>query len=142
LSATLTRLAEITAAFRQPANGVAGVIDELIRLCQDQGLRLQWCAGQCRIETLDDESAAPLSFPLPKPVFRAILARLAALCNAAVPDSVSPYGGQGELVLGGDSPFVLNIQFTNTPEVQELELSPADGPAKRESRSLPTTMRQ
>ncbi len=60
--------------------------------------------------------------PLPKSVFRALLARIAALCNERVPNSVSPYGGEGEIVLDTVASAVFRVEFTNTPAVQRLEI--------------------
>ena len=43
-----------------------------------------------------------LELPFRKSVVRAALARIAVLCNEHTPHSVSPYGGQDELSVGGD----------------------------------------
>lgn len=69
--------------------------------------------------------------PLPKSVFRALLARLAALCNERKPNSVSPYGGTGEVVIEGAPPKVIRVWFTNTPAEQSAILWP-----KSEARAL------
>ena len=62
--------------------------------------------------------------PLRKSVFRAILARLAALCNERSPGSVSVYGGQGEVLVGDNPLKLLRISFANTPDEQWLTLNP------------------
>ncbi len=114
-----------------PQNGVAGLVDNLLAVCRAHGLQLDWQADRCRVcvrggdwEELDD-------VPLRKSEFRAILARLAALCNERTPNSVSPYGGQGELAVGANPPAVFRVTFTNTPAEQKLELltevAPEDG---------------
>jgi hypothetical protein len=64
-----------------------------------------------------------MELPLPKSVFRAILARLAAMCNERIPDSVSPYGGEGELSVGTDPPAIFRVAFTNTAGGQRLDVS-------------------
>jgi hypothetical protein len=41
-----------------------------------------------------------------------------------VPDSVSPYGGTGELTVPGDPPTTTRVVFVNTPDEQRVELTP------------------
>ena len=60
--------------------------------------------------------------PLGKTVFRAMLARIAALCNERTPNSVSPYGGEGEFSIWTEPPTVFHVAFTNTPDEQRIEL--------------------
>src|SRR5208282_5382429 len=60
---------------------------------------------------------------LRKSVFRAILARVAVLCNERSPNSVSPYGGQGEVSVGADPAMTFRVEFANTPDEQRLELT-------------------
>jgi hypothetical protein len=52
-----------------------------------------------------------------------MLARVAALCNEKCPNSLSPYGGQGELTVDADPAMVLRVAFTNTPGELNLELA-------------------
>jgi hypothetical protein len=63
----------------------------------------------------------PIAVPIPKSAFRAMLARLAALCNERAPASTSPYGGEGELLVGTDA-AAFRIAFTNTPGAQRAEV--------------------
>jgi hypothetical protein len=65
-----------------------------------------------------------MDVPLRKAVLRAVLARLAVLCNERNPNSVSPYGGHGELLAGGNPPMVFRVAFANTTAEQKLELLP------------------
>jgi hypothetical protein len=109
-------------AFRPTERGVVGVVDELLVLCREQGLRLAWHADRCRIEPLGGEPQEPTELPLPKSVFRAMLARLAALCNERSPQTISPYGGEGELVVGSDPSVVYCVALANTPGEQSLEV--------------------
>ncbi|MGL4423621.1 MAG: hypothetical protein ACRCZF_23390 [Gemmataceae bacterium] len=66
--------------------------------------------------------------PLPKSVFRAALARVSALCNEQHPDSVTPYRGEGEVVVppeqvsNGTPPSTCYVSFTNTPSEQQMEM--------------------
>jgi hypothetical protein len=104
----------IRQAFRPTERGVVGLVDRLLGLCQEAGLELDWHAGHCRVCPLELGPRQPVEVPLPKSVFRAVLARLAALCNERIPDSVSPFGGEGELSLGADPATVYRLAFTNT----------------------------
>jgi hypothetical protein len=45
-----------------------------------------------------------------------------ALCNEQTPDSVSPYGGQGELLVHTNPPALFHVLVTNTPREQRLEV--------------------
>lgn len=58
--------------------------------------------------------------PLPKSVFRAVLARLAALCNEQKAGAVSPYGGLGQIVIGTEPSKVVSVSFTNTTAEQTV----------------------
>jgi hypothetical protein len=58
---------------------------------------------------------------------RALLARLAALCNEQTPNSVTPYGGQGQFSPGTSPPAVFRVAFINTAAEQKLELTNETG---------------
>lgn len=111
-------------AFERPTRGVVGLVDDLLMLCPEQGLQLHWEADRCRVRSPANGSEEVLDQPLRKSVFRAILARVATLCNERSPNSVSPYGGQGELLFGADPPAIFRVTFTNTTDEQKLELIP------------------
>jgi hypothetical protein len=107
----------------EPARGgIVGLVDDLLGLCREQGLHLDWRADRCRVHPLGVRPEESTEIPLPKSVFRAVLARVAALCNERIPDSVSPYGGEGELSVGTDPPTVFRVAFINTPGEQRLEV--------------------
>lgn len=114
----------LESAFEHPTGGVVGLVDDLLRLCPEQGLQFHWQADRCRIRSPANGSEDLLNCHLGKSVFRAILARLATLCNQRTPNSVSPFGGQGELLIGVGPPTIFKVAFTNTTDEQELELIP------------------
>jgi class 3 adenylate cyclase len=118
-------------AFDPTARGVVGVVDELLGLCREQGLQFDWHANRCRVRPLGGEPQEPIEVPLQKTVFRAILARMAALCNERAPNSTSPYGGNGECTVGANPATVFRVTFTNTPGEQRLEVrrKGSEGPA-------------
>ena len=61
-------------------------------------------------------------------MFRAVLARIAALCNERQPESVTPYRGEGEIDVPAPmsekcvAPSTCYVSFTNTPSDQQLEM--------------------
>jgi hypothetical protein len=124
MNSTSPFIASIRSAFEHPARGLLGAVDDLLMLCHEHGVVMDWSAGQCRVQAFGAGVAEQSSWPLPKPVFRAVLARIAQLCNGHAPNSVSPYGGEGELVIDTKQRFMLKAKFTNTPEEQRLELIP------------------
>jgi hypothetical protein len=113
----------IRQVFRPTQRGVAGLVDDLLELCQEQGLQLDWHADQCRVRSIGAEADESIEVPVPKSVFRAVLARFAALCNERNPGSVSPYGGEGELTVGVDPATVCRVAFTNTLATQRVQLT-------------------
>lgn len=121
---TLVRL-----AFQPRGDGAVGLVDRLLVLCQEYAIRLDWKADHCWIRSVGIEPEELIELPLPKSVFRAVLARLAALCNEHRPGSVSPYEGQGELAMGGDPSTLCRVVFVNTPSRQEAQLTGLGMPA-------------
>lgn len=114
----------ISQVFQPTPRGVVGLVDDLLGICSNQGLQFEWRDGRCRVRRIGVESAEPLDISMPKSVFRALLARLATLCNEQNPDSVSPYSGEGELTVDTNPPVVLHLVFVNTPDEQRGELAP------------------
>jgi hypothetical protein len=107
----------------QPTGGIAGLVDDLLTVCREQGLQLDWQADRCRMRSFAEDWQEWRDVPLRKTVFRAVLARLAVLCNERNPGSTSPYGGQGEIIVGANPATVFRVVFTNTPGEQRLELT-------------------
>ena len=81
----------------KPAGGVAGLVDELVKVCCAHGLEIDWQVERFRLRCNGGDWESLHDVALRKSVFRAALARIAALCNERSPDSVSAYGGEGEL---------------------------------------------
>src|SRR5438034_906303 len=79
-----------------------GLVDELLAVSREHGFLLDWQAGHCRVRFLEGGPEGGLEVPLRKSVLRAALARVAVLSNQRNPNPVSPYGGQGELIVGTD----------------------------------------
>jgi hypothetical protein len=111
-------------AIEHPSRGVVGLVDDLLTVCWQNGLQLDWQANGCRVRSSSGEWEDLPALSLRKSAFRAVLARVAALCNEQSPGSVSPYGGLGELAVDANPSAVVEVALTNTPEDQRLELRP------------------
>jgi hypothetical protein len=126
-------------AVNNPTRGVVGLVDDLLKVCQEHGLQVDWRAELWRVRPLAGGPDEVIDQPPRKSVFRAVLARVAALCNERRPNSVSPYGGRGILSIGPDEATVFQVSFANTPDEQWLNMRPItvlnDSPA-----SAPGTM--
>jgi hypothetical protein len=110
----------IRGVFNQPARGLVGMADDLLTVCREHDLELDWRTGCCRVRSRTGSWHEVADVPLGKSAFRGLLARLAALCNERHQDSCSPYGGQGEIMAGR---AVFRVVFTNTPGEQRLQLA-------------------
>lgn len=109
-------------AFEPGYGGVSRVADQLLDVCGEDGLRLCWQDNQCRVCTLGPAPHESTEVTLPQSAFRAILARLAALCNERAPNTVSPYGGKGELALATNPKSIFCVAFVNQPGEAWLEI--------------------
>lgn len=120
----------INSFFTPSSRGNVGLVDDFLEFCRDRNISLSYLDlvpyGQCRIRararTSKDDSGDFVDVPLRKSVFRTILARFAALCNEQVPNSVSPYGGEGVLTHATDPPATFQVFFVNTPNDQKMDL--------------------
>jgi hypothetical protein len=111
-------------ALAMPDRGIVSLVDELLAVSSEQDLQLTWQAGRCYVN-LRDNGKLPdrIEVSLPKSVVRAALARIAVLCNERSPNSVSPYGGQGEVTVDTNPAKAIRVTFVNTPDQQSLELA-------------------
>ena len=123
MNATSTLSDSLQLAFEPPASGFVGIVDNLLSICRGGNLEIVWHAGACRAKIRQGVTEESVEIPFRKSVFRAILARIAALCNELEPDSVSPYSGQGKLAVASDLPAVFQVAFVNTPDEQILAIS-------------------
>lgn len=123
MNTTSTLSDALRRALEPPTSGFVGIVDNLLSLCRGGNLELAWCDGTCRGKIRRGATEESIEIPFRKPVFRAILARIAALCNEWHPDSVSPYAGQSELAVASDLPAVFQVTFVNTPDEQKLLIS-------------------
>jgi hypothetical protein len=118
----------IREAFKPTPRGVMGLVDDVLNLCRAHQLRINFYDGHCSVRRLGADAQDTLDVPLPKSVFRAALARIAAVCNEQHPHSVAPYRGEGEIILPTPvsptdlPPSTCHVSFVNTPSEQNLEV--------------------
>jgi len=113
--------ARLAHAFSTPHNGVLGLVDDVLKIATEEDLLLKWHDGHCSITVINGDPEDRIDLPFRMSVFRAALARVAALCNEQTTEDVSPYGGTANLKWG-DPPVGLHVVFVNTPAEQRLEL--------------------
>lgn len=94
-------LKEIEESLTEGPRNVVELVDDLLPTFQKQAMVLKWNDGKCCFHCLPDGALDSRGVPIPRSVFRSVLARMAVLCNQNVPDSVTPYGGEGELLWRG-----------------------------------------
>ena len=109
-------------AVLKPTRAVVGVVDDVLNLCDMHHLQIDWSMETCRVQRVSAGSVFTLDVPLRKSVFRAILARIATLCDEQAPGTFAPYGGQGELLM--PSGVVLQMAWMNTLGEQKLTITP------------------
>jgi hypothetical protein len=129
MSATSNLSDAVRSIFANPARGVVGLVDDLLIMCREQSLQFEWQGEHCRVRSLNGAWAEVIDLPLRKSVFRAVVARVATLCNEQGTNPVSPYGGHGQLLVGTNPPSVVTVKFTNTAAEQKLELLAGTGAA-------------
>jgi hypothetical protein len=126
MSTASLHLDTLRKAIVNPTGGVVGLVDNVLALCREHQLQLDWRYDRCSVRSADFTKEEIIEVPLRKSVFRTILARVATLCSEKNPGSFSPYGGQGELSGSSDATGTLHAAWVNTPDEQRLELTHAD----------------
>jgi hypothetical protein len=117
-------LTALSHVLSNPRGGIVGVVDDLLELCREHHLRLEWRAERYRVRSVDGPWEELQYIRVRKPIFRDLLARLAVLCNNRIPNSVSLYGGTGELSVGANPPTVFRVNIANKADQQHFELVP------------------
>jgi hypothetical protein len=110
-------------ALTHPRHGVIGLVDDLLAMCQKHDLQIEWQTDRFRLRCSGGTWEELTNLPIRKSVFRAVLARIAALCNEKKSNTVSQYGGQCEWMTGESPPKVFRVLFTNTSAEQRIELT-------------------
>src|SRR5262249_34377309 len=120
MSTLISNSEAIRGVFTQPARDMVSMVDDLLTVCREHNLELDWRPGCCRVRSHAEDWSEVRDLPLRRTAFRGILARLSTLCNERQPNSCSPYGGQGEIAIGTTG---FKLVFTNTPGEQRLQLA-------------------
>lgn len=121
---TIAKAAEsLQQIIAHPNGGIVGLVDNMLMLCADHQLDLQWQPDQCRIRAVGSKEESNIEWTAAKSVSRAILARIAEMCNQRKPNSVAPYGGSGELTPPSRPTALFRCTFSNSTDSQWLRLS-------------------
>jgi hypothetical protein len=123
MNSAVTLADALAKAFDPPPSGFVGIVDNLLHLCRGGDLELAWRLNACHVRIRRGAVEETLDLPVRKGVLRAMLARVAALCNQCQPGSVSPYGGRGEIHLGAGPQALFSADFVNTAAEQSLRLA-------------------
>ena len=126
--AHLKEVADILSGEPRP---VVDLVEELLPAFRTQAMRLEWEDGTCRVTCLPVDETDVSAVPFPRSAFRAILARIAVLCNEYELGSVSPYGGDGEFVWESQH-FAVSFS-NNNQEGCFLEISPVSSTIERDA---------
>lgn len=110
-------------ALTHPRHGIVGLVDDLLAMCQKHDLQIDWQNDHFRVRSPGGAWEELTDLSIRKSVYRAVLARIAVLCNEQNPNSVSLYGGQCQWMTSESPPTMFRILFTNTAEEQRLELT-------------------
>ena len=114
----------LRAALDHPTSGIIGIVDTLLKVRPDQEVHLHWQPDCCEVQCRAAGYEAGFETPLRQSVFRAIVARVSAICSQDSPGSMSPYGGESKLCVSTDQAAWVRVKFENTPDSQWLSLTP------------------
>jgi hypothetical protein len=99
--------------------GVVGLTEQLLQACVGGAVEFERVGDRCVCRWTEGGEIQEAPVPFSPAAFRTILARVATLCGERSPETVSPYGGEGEVVVGTSEVLV---RFINTPSAQKLDV--------------------
>src|SRR3712207_851744 len=100
---------ELRRVLAAPTGGVTGLVDELLAACAEHGRGLDWRSGRWRGRPLGGVWEDRIDRTVRQSVFRAVVARAAAVCDQQGPGSVSPYRRTAELSNGRDQAMTVRV---------------------------------
>ena len=115
-------LDRIRRALTEPSDGAVGIVHELLAIARETDIHIDWHEGNCRVHLAANRPVDRIEVPLPKAVFRAALARIAAIRVELESVTFSPYGGQGPIVFDPQSARHVFARFINTADQQCLAI--------------------
>lgn len=105
--------------------------DEFMQLCAIHELHLRLEPSQCVVESCGGkESIDMIENSMRRSQFRAVLARIAAICSEGSNSIMTPYGGDWEVSYGGDQNRRIRVSIQNTPDAQFVELEALNMPTR------------
>ena len=104
--------------------GLLDLVDDMLLRLQSIRLRLTWQSGTISEFSVAGGPSRSFEFNLRNSIFRAVMARLAFLCQELGGQDVSPYGGTGSFTDPRWPHVRFHVDFMNTPAEQRLELTP------------------
>ncbi len=111
-------------SFTPREGGILDLVDDMLARCVNDQVRIVWCPGVVTEYPLSGTSPTSFEVTLRNSAFRAVMARMAVLCERPDSEPVSPYGGRGEFTDRRWPRVRFSLQFTNTADDQRLELTP------------------
>lgn len=123
-SDSLRKLTSIFESTPYPG-GLAGILSAVLTVCAEENLHLSWHAHELHVKDASGNESV-IKTEMRVSLFRAILARVASIHEPDTADVINPYLGTGFLRVGGVAPALLKIRFTNTPQLQRLDISPTE----------------
>src|SRR5437879_5136120 len=109
MSILSSHLVALRKTINNPKDGFVSIVDDVLSLCRRHALQLDWRDDRCRVRSVGSDEQAEVEMPLRRSGFRAVLARVAKLCNDQAPGTFSPYGGSGKLSSEQDSKTILQV---------------------------------
>ena len=106
-----------------PGDGIVVLVDSILASCADYRVEAEFREDFIRGQLLGCDVEFKFGVSIPKSVLRAIIARVAVLCNEQSPNAVSPYGGEGEMTVSAKPGALLKAVFVNTTVQQHLTLT-------------------
>ena len=123
MSAT-SSLADILQPAFDSRENLVEFVDLLLRLCAENELHLKMQPDASLLRSSKQGlSEHVFKNPFSKSRFRAVLARIAALCNQGT-QGLSPYRGMASVRITSDRLKSIRVSFANTPDEQFLEIEP------------------
>lgn len=119
-------IAHLRGVLRTPlsASGIVGLTEQMLAVLRDKDLRIEFRSDLLLVLPTGGDEREGASLPLKQSVARAVLARIAFLCNERAPGSVTPYGGEGDIVVGEGRPAAtVHVKFVNTAAEQRLDVT-------------------
>ena len=112
---------QVQQSFKLNADGIVGVVDRLLIVSSECKLTFDWDNGDCRIRSANMDE---VNIPMRVSLFRAMIARVAAIVSEQTTDSISPYQGDGTITLDDPPEAAITVTYRNNPGDLLLMIAP------------------